>query len=95
MSDEKISQLADGGALQDADQLAIARAGANNSLLGSTLQPRDPDLTAIAALDSSTSGAIASDGAGWIKKTYSQFKTALSLVASDVGLGSVTNDARR
>lgn len=47
-------------------------------------QPLDADLTAIAALDSSTSGAIASDGAGWIKKTYAQFKTAL-------GLGNVDN----
>lgn len=54
-------------------------------------QPPDPDLDAIAALDSSTSGAIASDGAGWIKKTFAQFKTALSLVKADVGLGNVDN----
>lgn len=56
-------------------------------------QPLDSDLTAIAALDSSTSGAIASDGAGWVKKTYAQFKTALSLVKGDVGLGNVDNTA--
>ncbi|TAL08174.1 MAG: collagen-like protein, partial [Nitrospirae bacterium] len=56
-------------------------------------QASDADLTAIAGLDSSTSGAIASDGAGWIKKTYAQFKTALSLVKGDVGLGSVDNTA--
>ncbi len=56
-------------------------------------QPLDADLTAIAGLDSSTSGAIASDGAGWIKKTYAQFKTALGLVKADVGLGSVDNTA--
>lgn len=54
-------------------------------------QPLDADLTAIAALDSSTSGAIASDGGGWIKKTYAQFKTALGLVKADVGLGNVDN----
>jgi len=54
-------------------------------------QPLDADLTAIAGLDSSTSGAIASDGAGWIKKTYAQFKTALGLVKGDVGLGNVDN----
>lgn len=54
-------------------------------------QALDSDLTAIAALDSSTSGAIASDGAGWIKKTYAQFKTALGLVKGDVGLGNVVN----
>lgn len=57
----------------------------------SGLQPKDTDLTAIAALDSSTSGAIASDGAGWIKKTYAQLKTALGLVQADVGLGNVDN----
>ena len=62
--------------------------------LDALYQPLDSDLTAIAALDASTSGAIASDGAGWVKKTYAQFKTALSLVASDVGLGNVTNDAQ-
>lgn len=54
-------------------------------------QPIDADLTSIAGLDSSTAGAIASDGAGWIKKTYAQFKTALGLVKADVGLGSVDN----
>lgn len=54
-------------------------------------QPLDADLTAIAGLDSSTSGAIASDGAGWIKKTYAQLKTALGLVKGDVGLGNVDN----
>jgi hypothetical protein len=45
----------------------------------------------IAGLDSSTAGAIASDGGGWIKKTYTQFKTALALVEADVGLGNVDN----
>lgn len=54
-------------------------------------QNSDADLTSIAGLDSSTSGAIASDGAGWIKKTYAQFKTALGLVKGDVGLGNVDN----
>lgn len=56
-------------------------------------QPLDTDLTAIAGLDSSTAGAIASDGAGWIKKTYAQLKTALGLVKADVGLGNVDNTA--
>jgi hypothetical protein len=56
-------------------------------------QPLDSDLTAVAGLDASTAGAIASDGAGWIKKTYAQFKTALSLAKADVGLGNVDNTA--
>ena len=47
-------------------------------------QPLDADLTAIAALDSATSGVMATDGAGWIRKTYAQFKTA-------IGLGNVDN----
>lgn len=65
---------------------AAARASADAGL-----QPLDSDLTVIAALDSSTSGAIASDGAGWVKKTYAQLKTALGLVKADVGLGNVVN----
>lgn len=60
-------------------------------VLSAVYQPLDGDTTAIAALDSSTSGAIASDGAGWIKKTYAQLKTALGLVKADVGLGNVDN----
>jgi hypothetical protein len=47
-------------------------------------QPSDADLTAIAALDATSAGMIASDGAGWIKKTYVQAKAAL-------GLGNVDN----
>jgi hypothetical protein len=60
-------------------------------LEGASYQASDADLTTIAALDSATAGAIASDGAGWIKKTYAQFKTALALVKADVGLGNVDN----
>lgn len=56
-------------------------------------QAADADLTAIAALDSGTAGALVTDGAGWIRKTYAQLKTALSLTKSDVGLGSVDNTA--
>jgi hypothetical protein len=83
-------------ALDTLDELAAALADDANfastvttSLAGK--QPLDADLTAIAALDASTSGAIASDGSGWVKKTYAQFKTALSLVKGDVGLGNVDN----
>jgi hypothetical protein len=55
-------------------------------------QAADPDLTAIAALTSTTAGAIASDGAGgWIKKSYADFKTALGLTKADVGLANVDN----
>jgi hypothetical protein len=56
-------------------------------------QPLDANLTAIAALDSGTAGALATDGGGWIRKTYAQFKTALGLAKADVGLGNVDNTA--
>lgn len=54
--------------------------------LETTTQPLDADLTTIAALDSATAGALATDGAGWVRKTYAQLKTAL-------GLGNVDNTA--
>lgn len=54
-------------------------------------QNADADLTAIAGLDSTSAGTLATDGSGWIKKTYAQFKTALSLTKSDVGLANVDN----
>lgn len=54
-------------------------------------QPLDPDLTAIAALDSATPGVIASDGSGWFRKAFSGLKTSLGLVKGDVGLGNVDN----
>jgi hypothetical protein len=70
----------------DVDAEEAARIAAD-----ATKQPLDADLTDVAALDSSTSGMIASDGAGWIKKTYGQVKTALGLTKADVGLGDVDN----
>jgi hypothetical protein len=54
-------------------------------------QPLDLDLTTIAAIDSSNSGVLASDGGGWIMKTYNALKTALGLTKSDVGLSNVVN----
>lgn len=48
-------------------------------------QPSDADLTAIAGLDSTTAGTVATDGAGWIKKTYAQLKAALGITPADVG----------
>lgn len=47
-------------------------------------QAADSDLTAIAALDATTAGAIASDGSGWIKKTYAQLKAALGIGVTDL-----------
>lgn len=44
-------------------------------------QVADPDLTTIAAIDSTTAGMLATDGAGWLRKTYAQVRTALGLAA--------------
>lgn len=46
-------------------------------------QPADSDLTTIAAIDSTVAGALVTDGAGWIRKSYAQLKTALSLDSVD------------
>lgn len=54
-------------------------------------EPADPDLVTIAAIDSTVPGALVTDGAGWIRKTYAQLKTALGLVKADVGLANVDN----
>jgi hypothetical protein len=72
---------------------ALGAAAAAQAAAIAASQPGDSDLTTIAALDASQSGVIASDGAGWIRKTYAQLKTALGLVKGDVGLGNVDNTA--
>lgn len=56
-----------------------------------TYQPLDSDLTTIAAISTGTGGVVATDGSGWIHKTYAALKTALALVKADVGLGNVDN----
>lgn len=45
-------------------------------------QPANANLTTIAAVDSSQTGLLGSDGEGWVAKTYDQVKTALNLPAS-------------
>lgn len=51
----------------------------------------DEDLEDIADLDSAVAGVIASDGSGWIHKTYAVLKTAMAFVKGDVGLGNLDN----
>lgn len=51
----------------------------------------DADLVSIAALDATQSGVMASDGAGWVRKTYAALKTALGLTKADVGLSNADN----
>jgi hypothetical protein len=70
---------------------ALATAEAYTDTGVATRQLADPDLTVLAGLDSTQAGVVASDGAGWIRKTYAAVKTALALVKADVGLDSVDN----
>lgn len=85
------------GSAVDFDALVVAGGTASDSVKTyidaqiAELPGADPDLTAIGAMDSSVAGMIASDGAGWIKKTYTQVKTALGLAKSDIGLSNVDN----
>jgi hypothetical protein len=53
-------------------------------------QNADSDLSVIAALDSTQSGVVASDGSGWVRKSYSALKTALALVKGDVDSATST-----
>lgn len=66
---------------------------ATNAALIAGKQAADDDLTTIAALDATIAGALVTDGAGWIRQTYTQLKTALGLVKADIGLSSVDNTA--
>lgn len=72
---------------------AAARATAV-SALSTVYQPLDPDLTTIAGLSASASDVMQFVSGAWASRTVAQLKTSLGLAASDVGLGSVTNDAQ-
>ncbi len=52
-----------------------------NSTGFTAAQPANADLAAIAALDSSQVGVLATDGDGWIRKPYTGLRTALGLAA--------------
>jgi hypothetical protein len=56
-------------------------------------QALDSDLTAIAALTPTDNDIIQRKSGAWTNRTVAQFKTDLSLVKADVGLGSVDNTA--
>jgi len=52
-------------------------------------QPLDADLTVISSIDSTDQGVLASNGTGWLMKTYASLKAALGLTKTDVGLSNV------
>lgn len=57
-------------------------------------QPLDADLTAIAGLSPSNDDVLQRKAGAWTNRTPAQLKSDLALSASDVGLGSVTNNAQ-
>ncbi len=60
MADQKISDLADGGAPQDTDELVIARTGANFSLLFSAIKAAIPG--GVASVFGRTGAVVATNG---------------------------------
>jgi hypothetical protein len=60
---------------------------------GTTIQPLDSDLTAIAALTPTNDDIIQRKAGAWTNRTPAQVKTDLSLTKTDVGLGNVDNSS--
>lgn len=80
----------------DTEKAPTAHTHAESDVTGLTAdlagkQPSSAKLTSIAGLDDTQTGVIATDGSGWIRKTYAALKTALGLTKADVGLGNVDN----
>lgn len=89
MADQKITDLSDGGALQSGDYTVVARSGSNYKVQGSNVGILNPSGTA-------GSGVMATDGGGWLRKTWAQLKAKLGLAlnAYDYGVtfDGTTND---
>ena len=58
---------------------------------GTTIQPLDSDLTAIAALTPANDDIIQRKAGAWTNRTPAQLKTDLALTKADVGLSNVDN----
>lgn len=59
--------------------------------LGTSKQAADSDLTAIAAISPANDDIIQRKAGAWTNRTVAQYKTDLTLVKGDVGLGNVDN----
>lgn len=79
-----------------ASALVTAEAYTDSAVAGlsGTYQPLDADLTTIAGLTATTGHFLVAQSSAWASVSAATAKTALSLAAADVGLGSVTNDAQ-
>lgn len=88
-----VPDTADKRYMTDAEKTKLSNtSGANTGDQDlSGLQPKDADLTTIAAIDTTQTGVLASDGSGWIRKSYNNIKAALGLTKADVGLDEADN----
>jgi hypothetical protein len=87
------AQLKAASNLSDLGSASTARTNLGVAI-GSDVQAYDADLGAIAALSPSNDDVIQRKAGAWVNRTPAQLKTDLALTKSDVGLGSVTNDAQ-
>jgi hypothetical protein len=63
-------------------------------VIGTDIEAHDADLTTIAGLSPANDDVLQRKSGTWTNRTMAQVKTDLALTKSDVGLGSVTNDAQ-
>lgn len=78
--------------ISDFAAAADARVAAGiTAAVGVSVQARDADLDAIAALSPSNDDVLQRKGGAWVSRTVAQVKADLALAKGDVGLGSVDN----
>ncbi|HVY20483.1 MAG TPA: DUF2793 domain-containing protein [Bauldia sp.] len=87
------AQLKAASNLSDLGSASTARTNLGVAI-GTDVQAYDADLAAIAGLSPSNDDVIQRKAGTWTNRTMAQVKTDLALTKSDVGLGSVTNDAQ-
>lgn len=93
MTDKSLSGLTDAGALAEGDVLYIVRGGNSRkadisvseltTLLGSSFQAADADLTAIAALAKTDGNIIVGNGTTWVAESGSTARASLGVGTAD------------